>query len=160
LQGGCSIPVLPESVGSDAYADTVTIQWRSDSGLFNDSCDLCRVPRLEHDDDAMGHEWESVPLPTMTEQEVQARIRTLMRERRGDYDAPLPPPVERRRIREAAGWTQEQVAKELHASRHTISRFEKKAGLVNGRRASGREPSGELRVAYSALLKRLREDEG
>jgi hypothetical protein len=38
---------------------------------------------------------------------------------------------------------------------NTIGRFEKKAGLVNGRRMSGREPSGELRVAYSKLLKSL-----
>ena len=81
--------------------------------------------------------------------------KTLDRERRGDYDAPLPPPAERRRIREAAGWTQQQVADELHVSRDLIYRFERKAGLIHGRRMSGREPSREVRVAYSALLKRL-----
>jgi hypothetical protein len=40
-------------------------------------------------------------------------------------------------------------------SENTIGRFEKKAGLVNGRRMSGREPSGELRVACPKLLKSL-----
>jgi hypothetical protein len=81
--------------------------------------------------------------------------RTLDRERRGDYEAPLPPPVERRRIREAAGWTQQQVADELHISRHTVGRFERKAGLMNGQRLPGREPSGDVRVAYSELLVEL-----
>lgn len=68
---------------------------------------------------------------------------------------PCLPPVERRRIREAAGWTQRQVADELFVSRHTVGRFERKAGWVDGRRLPGREPSGEVRVAYSELLRHL-----
>lgn len=146
--------VLPESVGSDAYAVPMVV-WLTSSGLFNDPCGLCRVVRFDHDAAVMGHEWESVPLPTMTVQEVQARIRTFMRELRGEYDAPLPLPAERRRIREAAGWTQQQVADELHVSRHTIGRFERRGGWVGGKRLAGREPTAGLRVSYSDLLKRL-----
>ncbi|MCJ7782137.1 MAG: helix-turn-helix domain-containing protein, partial [Acidimicrobiia bacterium] len=118
------------------------VEWLTWSGMFNEPCFHCRVLRIDHDDDAMGHLWVPKTYRTDSTGMYLARWKTRDREDRGDYDAPLPPPTERRRIREAAGWTQEQVAKELHASRHTISRYERQAGLVNGRRMSGREPSG------------------
>jgi DNA-binding XRE family transcriptional regulator len=154
LHTGCSITVLPESVCVALYA-LLIVEWLSSSGMFNDPCRDCGVLRLDHDDDAMGHEW-IYQLGVVHDQQFLMTIgKTLDRERRGDYDAPLPPPAERRRIREAAGWTQQQVADELHVSRHTVGRFEKKAGLVNERRMSGREPSREVRVAYSTLLKHL-----
>jgi DNA-binding XRE family transcriptional regulator len=154
LHTGCSIPVLPESDGVAPYA-LLIVEWLSSSGMFNDPCRECGVLRFDHDDDAMGHEWIYETSVIHDQQLLMTIGKTLDRERRGDYDAPLPPPAERRRVREAAGWTQQEVADELHVSRHTVGRFEKKAGLVNGRRMSGREPSREVRVAYSTLLKHL-----
>ena len=154
MRTGCSIPVLPESDGIDVYA-LYMVEWLSSSGMFNYACRDCRVPRLDHDDDAVGHRWIWNVEVSDDRYVFMTMAKTLDREVRGDYDAPLPPPAERRRIREVAGWTQQQVADELHVSRHTIYRFEKKAGLANGERMLGREPSRELRVAYSALLKYL-----
>jgi hypothetical protein len=154
LHGGCSSAVLHESVGVDAYARGM-IEWRSDSGMFNDPCGACGLLRFDHDDDVMGHGWHASASEGITEPEMQARIRAFERERRGEYDAPLPPPAERRHIRETAGWSQERVADELHLSRHTVMRFERLAGWRRGQRLPGREPSGDVRVAYSALLKRL-----
>ena len=154
MQGGCRNPVQSESFGPAVY-DSRMVEWLTSSGLFNDPCGLCRVLRLDHDAEAMGHEWRASAFETITDQEAQARIRTFERERRGDYDAPLPPPAERRLIRETVGWTQQQVADRLHVSRHTISKFERRAGWVRGERLGGREPVGKVRDAYSALLKRL-----
>jgi len=153
LHAGCSIPVLPESDGVDvdAYA-LAMVEWISSSGMFNDPCFHCGVLRLAHDDETMGHWWVTASWATESDLERMTRGKTRAREDRGDYDAPLPPPAERRRIRETAGWTQQQIADELHISRHTIYRFEKKAGLANERRMPGREPSRELRTAYSKLL--------
>jgi DNA-binding XRE family transcriptional regulator len=131
------------------------VEWLSSSGLFDDPCRLCGVLRLDHDAEVLGHEWQVPASETITDREVQARINTLMRERRGEYDAPLPSPAERRRIREAAGLTQAEVARKLHVSRHTISKFERRGGWVNGRRLPGREPSGATRVLYSELLRCL-----
>jgi DNA-binding XRE family transcriptional regulator len=145
----CSVRSVPS-----IYADPM-VEWLSWSGLFDDPCDLCRRRRWEHDDIGMGHGWTHRVTGPGAELYLQARIRTLERERRGEYDAPLPPPSERRRIREAAGWTQQQVADELHLSRHTVGRYERHAGWSNGRRLVGREPSGEVRLAYSALLRRI-----
>jgi DNA-binding XRE family transcriptional regulator len=159
LRTGCSSDVPTESDGVAVYAWTM-VEWLSSSGMFNYACRDCGVPRLDHDNDAVGHGWIWTIDVSDDDYIFMTMAKTLERERRGDYDAPLPPPAERRRIREAVGWTQQQVADELHVSRHTIGRFEKKAGLVNGRRMSGREPSRELRVAYSALLKSLLEDGG
>ena len=131
------------------------VEWLSSSGLFNDPCGLCGVLRLDHDAEVLGHEWRAPESEAITDQETQARINTLMRELDGAYDAPLPPPSERRRIREAAGRTQQQIADELHVSRHTVGRFERPAGWVGSQRLPGREPTGAVRAAYSALLKRL-----
>jgi hypothetical protein len=154
LHAGYSSPVLQESAGVDAY-DARMVEWLSWSGMFNEPCYHCGRPRLVHDDETMGHLWVPATFRTNSRQVAMTRAKTIDRERRGDYDAPLPPPSERRRIRVAAGWTQQQVADVLHVSRHAVGRFERQAGLVNGERLSGREPSGEVRVAYSGLLKRL-----
>ena len=135
-------------------------EWRTAPWLHDYPCRFCGVLRLDHDDEVMGHEWIFELSVARDERLRMTILKTLDREHRGDYDAPLPAPVERRRIREAAGWTQQQIADELHISRHTVGRFEKKAGLVNGRRMSGREPSRDVRVAYSELLVRLLEGEG
>jgi hypothetical protein len=120
-------------------------------------CRHCRILRVDHDDDEMGHEWRfpSTPSPKMTPQEVNAAIRMTTRVLRGYYAAPLPPPAERRRIRQAAGWTQEQVASELRISRQYMSSFEKKSGWRQGMRLPGREPTRDLRAEYSELLRRL-----
>jgi hypothetical protein len=133
----------------------MTNEWLSSSGLWNVPCGLCRVLRLDHDDDAMGHEWRGSASETITKPESQARVNTLMRELRGEYDAPLPPPTERRRIRRAAEWSQQQAADELHLSRHALAKFERRAGWVNGTRLQGREPTGQVRADYSELLMRL-----
>jgi hypothetical protein len=133
----------------------MTNEWLSSSGLWNVPCGLCRVLRLDHDDESMGHGWHASDSETITDQESQARINTLMRELRGEYDAPLPPPTERGRIRRAAGWSQQQAADELHLSRHALAKFERQAGWLNGTRLQGREPSGDVRSSYSDLLKRL-----
>lgn len=74
---------------------------------------------------------------------------------RGLLDPPLPSPIERRPIREAAGYTQEDLARLLHLSRHTISKWEQPAGYIDGRRLAGREPVGVLRQQYAVLLDRL-----
>lgn len=137
------------------------VEWISSSGLFNEPCNVCGVLRLEHQDhEAAGHWWYSALYATHDETEYMTMLKTLEREERGEYDAPLPPPAERRRIREAAGWTQQQVADALHVSRHTVGRFERKAGLIDGHRLPGREPSGDVRVAYSELLTALLNLEG
>jgi uncharacterized protein YjcR len=48
------------------------------------------------------------------------------------------------------------VAEEVGVSRATIHKFEKRAGWFhNGERLPGREPSGQVRERYSALLRRL-----
>ena len=109
------------------------VEWRSGSGMFDDPCSECGVVRSSHNDQMAGHEWQASDHLVlieeednalgMTEAEVNARVRTAGRERRGLYDARLPPPAERRRIREEAGWTQQQVADVLKVSRHTISSF-------------------------------------
>jgi hypothetical protein len=127
-------------------------EWLTSSGLFDDPCGLCGTLRLDHADETMGHEWRAPASETISKAEIQARIRTFERERRGEYSAPLPRAVERRRIRQVARWTQQQVADELHLSRHTIGRFERRAGWLNGRRLQGREPSGCVRADYSELL--------
>jgi DNA-binding XRE family transcriptional regulator len=120
-------------------------------------CRHCRVRHVDHDDDEMGHEWRSVWTwnAQKTRQEDYTNMRMNTRVLRGDYAAPLPPPAERRRIRLAAGWTQEQVADELHISRQYVSSFEKSPGWRQGVRLRGREPTRELRAEYSELLRRL-----
>jgi hypothetical protein len=45
----------------------------------------------------------------------------------------------------------------LNVSRHTVARWERRAGYVKGKRLPGRVPVGELREAYARVLERLRE---
>lgn len=59
--------------------------------------------------------------------------------------APLPPPAERKRLREAAGLTQDQIAKALQARRESVGNWE--AG-----RSEPRPPKG---AAYARLLEGL-----
>ncbi|MEW2549720.1 helix-turn-helix transcriptional regulator [Streptomyces sp. NPDC047002] len=61
--------------------------------------------------------------------------------------APLPPPAERKRLREAHGLSQEQVAKALRVRRATVMSWE------NGKT----EPRSPQREAYARLLSKLAE---
>ena len=147
------------------------MEWRSQSWMFNDPCDVCGVKRLDHDPHQVPHsykspilsksvqpeqldDWEDVPAGSADPVE-RAVFRHFEREANGEYDAPLPSPVDRKRIRERAGITQQDVADQLHVSRDTVMRWEKPAGYRNGRRLPGREPVGELRKAYSEVLMEL-----
>lgn len=58
---------------------------------------------------------------------------------------PLPGPEERRRIRLAAGFSQQDVAEAIGTSRTAIARFEKRAGYIDGMRLPGREARGTRR---------------
>lgn len=58
----------------------------------------------------------------------------------------LPPPAERRAVRERAGCSQDDVAAALHVTRAAVSRWE------NGERV----PRGELLVSYVRVLDALR----
>jgi DNA-binding transcriptional regulator YiaG len=98
--------------------------------------------------------WENVPAGS-TDTVERSVFRQFEGEARGLYDAPLPSPQDRRFIRERAGLTQQEVAVQLHVSRDAVMRWEKPAGYRNGVRLAGREPVGELRKTYSALLREL-----
>ncbi|WP_432095632.1 telomere-associated protein Tap [Streptomyces sp. bgisy100] len=60
---------------------------------------------------------------------------------------PLPPPVERKRLREAAGLSQDQIAKALQARRESVGNWE----------AGRSEPRPPKRAAYARLLEGLAE---
>jgi DNA-binding transcriptional regulator YiaG len=60
---------------------------------------------------------------------IRTIIRYSGRENEGAYAAPLPPPAERRRIREAAGFTQEELAERIGVSRHSVRMYERPAGV-------------------------------
>jgi DNA-binding transcriptional regulator YiaG len=62
-------------------------------------------------------------------------------ERRGEA---LPPPLQRRAIRQARNLTQQDMAELVVTTRESISRWE-----------SGREPRGQLRRRYAAVLEAL-----
>jgi hypothetical protein len=136
--------------------------------MFNDPCEVCGVRRLDHEPSQIRHRFQSPVLPPEAFYECEfwnilydttggTVERAIMRhgERAAKYTAPLPSPDNRRLIRERAGLTQEDLADELFVSRWTVARWEKPAGYRNGVRLPGREPVGELREAYSALLKEL-----
>lgn len=53
----------------------------------------------------------------------------------------LPPPRERKRLREAFGVTQSEVARDLHVSRQMIVAYER-----------GSEPTGDTRIKYAEIL--------
>jgi len=47
------------------------------------------------------------------------------------------------------------VAEALKVSRHTIAKYEKQAGWVDGERLQGREPVGEIRREYAKVLRNM-----
>ena len=69
------------------------------------------------------------------------------------FDPPLPPPAERRRIRQEAGLAQIDVAGLLGVGEDLVYRWEKPVGYNDhGSRLPGREPTGEARCGYTILL--------
>jgi DNA-binding transcriptional regulator YiaG len=143
--------------------------------MFNDPCGVCGVRRLDHDPHQIRHpyrspildenaqakhpdDWEDVPAGSSDLVE-RAVFRHFEREADGRYDAPLPSPADRKRIRVQAGLAQQDLADRLHVSRNTVMRWDKPAGYRNGKRLPGREPGrepvSELRESYSDLLRRL-----
>jgi ribosomal protein L32E len=122
-------------------------------------CARCDRSQRDHD---LGsdHEYRLATgaLDDFTSTEVNAWIRLSTRRRKGEYDVPLPPPEERRRIRERAEWTQQDVGDELEVSRHMVGRWEKVAvGYRGSERLPGREPSGKNRADYAKLLNDLQQ---
>ena len=134
---------------------SATGRWISGSGLYDEPCGLCSVRRFGHSERELGHAWEHEDISALTDAEVAHRIRVFGKEGRGEYTAPLPPPLDRKRIRVDAGWSQLNVAEELHISRHTVMRYERRAGYRRGKSLPGREPTRALREAYATLLQRL-----
>jgi hypothetical protein len=144
------------------------MEWRSASWMFNDPCQVCGVRRLDHEPAEIRHRYQSPALPPDAFFECEfwdividtmagtvERAITRHGERGAVYTAPLPSPEDRRRIREEAGLTQQDVTDELFVSRWTVTRWERPAGYRNGTRLAGRESVGELREAYSELLRKL-----
>ena len=86
---------------------------------------------------------------------TQRWVRLMTRAKRGYYDTALPSPEDRKRIREAAGLTQADVADALHVSRDLISKFEQFYGWTPAGRLPGREPYGQIRYKYGHLLRQL-----
>ena len=130
--------------------------------VFDLACAECNLPLRDHPEGISpypdGHHatMSDRDLNRLGASEVRYWMQHSERRRQGEYSVELPPPDERRRIREAAGWTQEDAADELEASRYLLHRFEKLAGYQIGvGRLQGREPGGELRKRYAALLRRL-----
>ncbi|WKZ83195.1 MAG: helix-turn-helix domain-containing protein [Acidimicrobiia bacterium] len=91
----------------------------------------------------------------LTEVEQNAAIRFNTRRQGGRLDPSLPSPLERASIRSRAGYTQQDIARLLDVSRHTVTKWEQPAGYIDGRRLPGREPVGDLREQYASLLSRL-----
>ncbi len=145
------------------------VDWRYESWAFNDPCRRCRVNRLDHEPTEIRHVYRTPALPenaiwqegnlwdllldTTGGTVERAIFRHAERESNGGYDAPLPPPKQRKRIRENLGITQESMARNLFVNRTTIARWEQPAGYSHGKRLNGREPSGELRWSYSNMLR-------
>ncbi|MCK1822825.1 helix-turn-helix domain-containing protein, partial [Streptomyces sp. XM83C] len=77
-----------------------------------------------------------------TENELFRAVDALLEEAAQDD---LPPPEERKRLREAAGLSQEQIAKALKSRRETIGNWE--SGVT--------EPRPPKRAAYARLLEGL-----
>ena len=123
-------------------------------------CAKCDRSQRDHDLASDDHEFRLAisALDDFTSTEVNAWIRLSTRRRKGEYDVPLPPPEERRRIRERAEWTQQDVGDELEVSRHMVGRWEKVAvGYRGSERLPGREPSGKNRADYAKLLNDLQQ---
>ncbi|MDX2630671.1 helix-turn-helix domain-containing protein, partial [Streptomyces scabiei] len=79
-----------------------------------------------------------------TENELLSNVDALLEQVAQDD---LPPPAERRRLREAAGLSQAQVAKALDTRREAVGNWE----------AGRTEPRPPQRAAYARLLERLAE---
>ena len=60
----------------------------------------------------------------------------------------LPPPGERRRLREGLGLTQAEVAAVIGTTRAAVSRYE----------SGGRQPRGAVAERYAHLLERIAEE--
>jgi DNA-binding XRE family transcriptional regulator len=132
-------PVMPEG-------------WTPGSWLGRSTCRSCVRGWLDHDRnsptfDRSAHsfgDWlDQIGIPdigevslgsaeTTSDAAEDAGWWTLMRfqtwEREGRHNAPLPPPSERKRIREAAGWTQADVGDHLAVNRHAVKMYERRAG--------------------------------
>ncbi len=115
-------------------------------------CAVCQGPLRDHPDglspyaDNHDVEMSAEDEDRLSESEVDYWVRYSERLRRGEYSIELPPPEERRMIREAPGWTQEDLADELELTRYVAIQFEKRSGYrIGGERLSGREPGGEVR---------------
>ncbi len=93
---------------------------------------------------------------TLTPSEQNAFLYMDQRRTSGRLDPELPSPPERKRIRTDAGLTQRDVAELLYVSRHTVAKWEKQSGWLRGQRLAGREPSGDLRKQYAAVLANMR----
>jgi hypothetical protein len=135
--------------------------------VFDLPCAECQRPLRDHPEGSSPYQDEHPATMTVTDfnrlsaSEIRYWIQHSERRRRGDYAVELPPPGERRRIREAAGWTQENLADELEVSRYLIHRFEKPAGYqIGGGRLQGREPGGGVREHYARLLRQLEREAG
>ena len=119
-------------------------------------CEDCAVSWAEHWEADHRFVFASIEdVGRVADRELNASIRRGSRRRRGLLDPPLPAPAERKRIREAAGFTQADVARVLHVTPYAVYRWEKPSGYRDGERLPGREPAGELRRAYSEVLARM-----
>jgi DNA-binding XRE family transcriptional regulator len=123
--------------------------WLPRSHRVDLPCTRCGVGRVRHDDNELGHPWRNGDLDPST---LASLPRIRARERRGAYAIPLPRPEERRRIRLAAGFTQQDLAEAIGTSRTAVARFERTAGYIDGLRLPGREPSGDTRRRYAEML--------
>jgi hypothetical protein len=90
----------------------------------------------------------------LTDQQLDFLVRrNTKRFEQDGFDPPLPPPAERRRIRQAAGLAQIDVAGLLGVGEDLVYRWERPVGYdSNGRRLPGREPTGEARWGHAILL--------
>lgn len=100
-------------------------------------CDIC-----EAFDERFGRVAPEVIALSHEEQLLFSAVDALLEQIAQD---PLPPPAERKRLREAAGLSQDQVAKALGSRRESVGNWE-----------SGRsEPRPPKRAAYARLLEGL-----
>lgn len=143
------------------------MKWSDESWAFDDPCNRCGIRRIDHDPAQISHPyrspaieehhlieggtWDSIwPKPRNSTE--RAVIRHSERE---TYSVELPSPRNRKRLREAAGLTQADVAKRLFVERTTVARWEMPSGYTGDMRLNGREPSGDLRTTYSELLRSI-----
>ena len=127
--------------------------WLSGAPILRDvPCGSCGRTRHNHAgiESQLGHTWippEDLARYDLTEMRLYSYQ---AREVRGNYDAPLPPPSERREIRECAELTQGELGEEISVNRQSVGQYERPP-LSPG----GREPVGETRWAYARYLRKL-----